>query len=430
MFRLDARGPAMANDDGSHEGGADSGALEQSGERPVSRPRGVREEARRGSVDQSSADQSGADQSGEHPAGQGRRVVDGRDGGRADAEDGGDGAESGAEQADRKGLSRAQLIGCVVVLLLIFFFASGKPVWEDPFHIDRQVWLSYFAAPPLVVGLLLYSKRFTWLIALLSTIEVVILKFGISYALATVFWLTTDKLPTYERETPFEHHADAPASVVEDPAPAPTPWSDDKRSTIRGLVQDVDGKPVGNALVFVSGGLDELAFEAPSGAARIEVSASGFVPPLLVARKHQRLEARSSDGQLHTLVGSTLEDHVRFNRPLLASGSWQRIVGAPTGQLLQLQCNAHNYQEGVGHLVVLHHPFHARSDAEGRFSLERVPSLALQLSAHHRDHAAIEALTLSAGEATETKLTLRPLDQSASAPSKKPYRPQLRRNWD
>ncbi|MEQ9318983.1 MAG: hypothetical protein RIF41_07465, partial [Polyangiaceae bacterium] len=88
--------------------------------------------------------------------------------------------------------------GMLGVLVVVFLFGGERPVWHDPFDIDLAIWLSYAPIPVLVAAGLAWSRRLSMGTWLLNTLEIVILKFSITYVIAITAWATFPRPDTPE----------------------------------------------------------------------------------------------------------------------------------------------------------------------------------------------------------------------------------------
>jgi hypothetical protein len=104
------------------------------------------------------------------------------------------------------------------------------------------------------------------------------------------------------------------------------------------------------------------------------------ISAVAVVQVNQPILARSADGKLHTLVamkdGKTL-----FNTPLLPSGEPSHASFREAEGLVTLRCNVHpGASEAEGQILVIGHPFFARTGDDGRFGLHGVPAGRVKLA--------------------------------------------------
>ncbi|MCA9622317.1 MAG: hypothetical protein KC731_25005 [Myxococcales bacterium] len=285
--------------------------------------------------------------------------------------------ETLAEEHPVYRLSPKERWGSLVLLVLLFLFGGGRALWNDPLHVDAAAFISYAPIPVMVIVLLALRRRLTFAAWALNTLELTLWKFGITYTLAAVIWAASPAPPP-EPEAAVKRPGLAVSVTSPEEAPSATPWPAERRGVLRGRVAR-GGEPVAGAIVYVSGGLEAVAFTPPSEPVRISLSASGFDAPVYLAQRFQTVEARSSDGELHNLIASPGAE-APFNIPLVASGAWQKVRTSPTGEVVPLRCIVHASRESPAHLLTLAHPFATISDEAGEYRLEGLPALPVKLS--------------------------------------------------
>ena len=278
-------------------------------------------------------------------------------------------------------LTRLQFWGILAISVSIFLFATG-PVWRHPWRmgvLNHAILWSYLPLPLLVAGALAYRRALTLRAFFLDALELTLLKYSITFGLSLVLW-SVQRPP----DEPFVFHAprgEAHATT----AASPTVLDPARLGTVRGTVVDAKGAPVANALVFVAAGLEQVVFRPPAKALELTEDGAGVSPKLAAAMVGQRIEARSTDGQLHTLVatagGSTL-----FNVPLLPAGVVRSVDVAEPHGLVELRCTVHP-NEGHAFVGVFANPFFALTDAEGRFAFEGVPAGKVTISVSRDGHS-------------------------------------------
>jgi hypothetical protein len=308
------------------------------------------------------------------------------------------------DQAERPlvRLSRPQFWGIFAIAVLIFLFATG-PVWRHPWQIgvlNEAILWSYLPLPLLVAGALAQRRALTLRAFFLDTLELTLLKYSATFGLSLVLW-SIQRPP----EEPFVFHAPK-VEMATAPAARPTELDPARLGRVRGAVTDAGGAPVAGALVWVSAGLEEFVFAPPPAAVEVTEGAAGIAPSLGAIMVGQRLEGRSTDGQLHTLV-ATAGGSTVFNVPLIAAGVARSVdVAAPHG-LVELRCTIHP-NERHGFVGVFASPFFALTDAAGRFALDGVPAGKLTLAATRDGHGVDGSIAIEprAREEIETTLPL------------------------
>jgi len=301
-------------------------------------------------------------------------------------------------------VSRTQFLGSLAVAVSLFLFAQG-PMWKhagDINRLDGAIWWSYGAIPLLIAGCLVASHRWSVRAFMLDTMALTLVKYVLTFGLAVVFWATiSPPLPAAAMPPP------RPAPALHEQAIAPTPIDPTETGAVRVTVVDPAGRPVAGAVVFVAAGLEDYVFAPPAEPAVIEHGPQGITPALAVAQVGQKLEARSTDGRMHTLVAGKAGE-VLFNVPLLASGAPTTTVVREARGLTALRCNVHP-EEPEGRLVTVANPYFGRSDAEGRVLLSAVPGGKLRLGAAYGEHGAGEApVELHPKETAEVRIEVAP----------------------
>lgn len=303
-------------------------------------------------------------------------------------------------------LSPAQFVGSLAASVALFLFATG-PVWRhagDIGKLDAAIWWSYGAIPLLVAGCLIISRRWSLRGFLLDTMALTLVKYVVTCTIAIACWSTVAP-PRAASAMTSPRRAPAPAPV--EPAVVPTRIDPARTGTLRATVVDRAGQPLAGALVFVASGLEDHVFAVPAGAVAIAHGPRGITPALAVAQVGQRVEARSTDGRMHTLVARRGSEAV-FNVPLLASGDPTTTRLRDAQGWTELLCNVHP-EEPRGRLLVLAHPFSGWSDAAGQVVLSGVPAGALRVGAAQGDRGMGDAgVELRPMETVEVRIEVAP----------------------
>jgi hypothetical protein len=262
-------------------------------------------------------------------------------------------------------LSRRLLWICVGLAILVFAVWEG-PSWRHADAADAAAWWSYAAIPPLVAGALLYERKLRPLPLLLATVEVTAWKFFATYCFAQTMWMISPPVtPPRSQPTP-----------VEEPLPPdPPPTVIDARETgvIEGRVASASGESLQDVLVYVDGGLERHVFAPPTEVIRIVEEAGTITTTSDVAQVGQRVEARSGDLKLHTLIASTSEGNA-FSIPLQSSGAWSHAKLRPFTGVATLHCGVHQRSGESRRLVITANPFFTKTDTNGAFRLTGVPA--------------------------------------------------------
>jgi plastocyanin len=147
-------------------------------------------------------------------------------------------------------------------------------------------------------------------------------------------------------------------------------------ANVSGRVTTPDGKPVVDAVVFVQSN-DAQGGSSASTATMDQIDKT-FVPGLLPVVAGTRVSFPNHD-QIHHHVYSFSRTKT-FELPLYKGTNAPPVTFDKAG-VVKVGCNIHDWMSGV--ILVLPTPWFARTDAEGRFTLENVPTGTHSLLAWH-----------------------------------------------
>src|SRR5262245_6226695 len=269
--------------------------------------------------------------------------------------------------------------------LLILAIAVGQflighgAVWSKPFNWDSSIVWSYVTIAVLVALALARRHRLTPVTWLLHTVELAGIKFILTAGFLLGFLITHPKQPAPAVEVLPPPTPGGEAKVRE--KHKPTIFPEGSLADLRGQVLGGDRQPVEGALVFVSDGLNQFAFEAPAQPVLLQNDGKRFSPSIAVVQVGQPLIVRSSNHELHTVQMMKRDRSWVLNVPLLASGEERVLEFSDPKGIVSIECKVHQAREGEGHLAVLSHPFHAFSDAGGQFALASVPKGTVTITA-------------------------------------------------
>jgi len=249
------------------------------------------------------------------------------------------------------------------VLLLssvaLFLFLGG-PLWtagRQASHLGR-IGFSYLAVVPLAALLLLWRKQLTWTHLLGTCGSIWAIKLVLTATLYDV--IAPDRRPRLEPRSASEAH---PATLVRY-RPASTAFQSGEiigsvigpAGAIKGAAVFLDSPSPGSPL-------------APPKTVEIAIESSRYSQPLYLTSRSDTLVAVNRDRTLHTL-------RLRAGgRPF----SSQPVPGSPQPRPIHLpppgvyEVNCANHSSETAWLVVLDHPYLARTDEAGRFALNNVP---------------------------------------------------------
>jgi plastocyanin len=300
-------------------------------------------------------------------------------------------------------VSRVQFGASLAASITIFLFAVG-PMWRhagDIGRLDGAILWSYCAIPPLIAGCLIASRRWSLRGFLLDTLALTLVKYVATSLVAIALWATV--APPQRAAASSTPRPAAPQAEQALPATAIDPA---RTGAVRVTVVDAEGSPVAGALAYVASGLEGYVFAPPGAPVELAHGPDGVTPALAVAEVGQRLEGRSADGRMHTLVASA-DGAALFNVPLLASGTASVTHLREAHGMTTVRCNVHPW-EPASRLLTLTHPFSGRGDAGGQVTLSGVPAGRVRLGAADGPRDAGEAkVEIVAGATAEARLTLR-----------------------
>ncbi|QDU18918.1 hypothetical protein [Urbifossiella limnaea] len=102
----------------------------------------------------------------------------------------------------------------------------------------------------------------------------------------------------------------------------------------------------------------------------IELKGCQFVPHVATARTGDTLVFRFTDPCAHSLIFPA-DNFGRTQLPIPEKGEWRRPVPADA-TVFPFKCSIHPWMEG--HLRVFDHPYHAVTDAAGRYTIRDAPA--------------------------------------------------------
>jgi len=266
----------------------------------------------------------------------------------------------------------------ILAIAVTQFLVGHGRIWNKPFDWDRSILLSYATIAVLVALALLFRRRLRFLAWSLHTLELVGIKFILTASILVVILMVLHPKPSPPAPSKA---AEGVAMRPTSPPRPPTVLPEAMRADIEGLVTRA-GSGISGVLVFVSSGLEGLAFAAPDAAFRLENDGTRFIPGLGAVQTGQAFVVRSANRELHTLLMTKPDRSWVFNIPMLAAGTDRSLKFDEPKGLVTLQCTVHGKREGEAHLAIINHPFFAFTDADGRFRIHGVPRIAESLTAY------------------------------------------------
>lgn len=266
----------------------------------------------------------------------------------------------------------------VLLVALTWFTLGAGPIWKHPWEPNRSIVTSYMTIPAMVFVCLLVTRKLNIAGWLFDTLRIAIAKFIVTAFALVVMWAATNPKGAPMAPPPpmplGTSSADAVAIPEDLPLKPPTPIDESQTASVDGAIVEPTGKPVQNAIVWISSGLESFDFAPPSEPMSI-VNDGGGVAPVIVAQLGRLVEARSSDNRLHTMIGVDASGRMIFSVPVIAAGTPRPIRFTEALGLLRVHCGVHfeRHTEHESLLLVTSHPFAATTGADGLFSFSRVP---------------------------------------------------------
>ncbi len=283
-----------------------------------------------------------------------------------------------AQEARYPALSFLERLLILAIAVFQFLIVHGA-VWSKPFNWDGSIVWSYVTIAVLVALALARRHRLSLVTWLLHTVELAGVKFVLTAGFLLAFLITHPQQATPAREVVPPATPGVEARVRVKPKPSIVPES--SLADVRGQVIGGDRQPVEGALVFVSDGLSQYAFEPPVQPIAVQNDGKRFFPSVAVVQVGQPLNVRSANHELHTLRIMKRDRSWVLNVPLLASGQERVLEFDDAKGIVSIECKVHQTRESQAHLAILNHPFHAFSDADGRFALASVPKGTVTITA-------------------------------------------------
>jgi hypothetical protein len=278
-----------------------------------------------------------------------------------------------AASASYPALKRAEQAVILTAAVVLFLFWGG-PIWRRFADWNAAIAWSYGLIPLLVLAWLAAKRQLAWRPWALHSVEIAAVKFVITASVLMAVML--GRGPSAPRPVSKAPGPTVGLSAPFPPAPVRRVAPDAFGGEIAGEVTDASGVP-GRGWVWLEGFSGALTEDAPpvnpeqgQGLTRLQERGDGFDPPFSVMAVGDAVQVSSLDRRLHTArfrTGETL-----FTVPVPAEGQSPVHVVARSGEA-QLDCTVHGASEPPARILVLDHPFFARTGPDGRFQISRVP---------------------------------------------------------
>jgi len=153
-----------------------------------------------------------------------------------------------------------------------------------------------------------------------------------------------------------------------------------------------------NVIVFVSEGLGDRIFEAPSQPAVIEQKGCLYEPHVLAVRANQPLQVVNEDPTSHN-IHPTPANNREWNKAEPPGSSLQDSF-AREEIAIPVRCNVHPWMRG--YIAVFKHPYFAVTGKDGSFDLSSLPPGTYTIKAwHEKFGTSAQTVTIGANETKE-----------------------------
>ena len=153
-----------------------------------------------------------------------------------------------------------------------------------------------------------------------------------------------------------------------------------------------------NVIVFVSEGLGDRTFDAPSQPAVVEQKGCLYQPHVLAVRANQRLELVNDDPTSHNIhpVPANNREWNKAEPP----GSKIEEMFAREEIAIPVKCNVHPWMRG--YIAVFKHPYFAVTGKDGGFDLSNLPPGTYTIKVwHEKMGTSTQTVTMGANETKE-----------------------------
>ena len=174
-------------------------------------------------------------------------------------------------------------------------------------------------------------------------------------------------------------------------------------ATTEDIVVGANGG-LANAIIYVSDGLGDRAFQAPEQPAVIEQKGCQYKPHILALQTHQKLDVVNSDETTHN-IHPTPNNNREWNMtqphgvPLEQTFAREEIA-------IPVKCNIHPWMRG--YIAVFKHPYFAVTDENGSFALKDLPPGTYTITAWQEKLGTLnQKITVGAGETKTLDFTFK-----------------------
>lgn len=125
-----------------------------------------------------------------------------------------------------------------------------------------------------------------------------------------------------------------------------------------------------------------------------------FVPRVVTVQEGVKVRFENSDSFNHGVSAESIHPENTFNITTPAGQSYEHLFKAQKNPI-SIGCALHSWMRA--YVIVVPHPYHAVTDADGKFKIERVPAGKHVLLLTHPDtgHRATAAVEVTAGQTAD-----------------------------
>ena len=272
----------------------------------------------------------------------------------------------------------------LVALSVALFLFWGEPLWaarREASHVGRFAF-SYLLVIPAAALLLAAYRRLTWshLIGATGT------AWGIKLVVTSALYFSLT------HGTAHEHSAVVATSTASKPAVFAADYTPAKGDFARGAIEGSlvqGGAPAPGAVVYIESPRPGLPVAEDLQPFRITIDGSRYRGLVYLGWSDTRYEVESKDSVLHTLhlydgarTPSGGPSRAVMNVPVPAGGKPHPFT-APEPGIYEARCDTHETERAS--VVVVDHPYVARTGEAGQFVLRDVPEGPVTLVVVARD---------------------------------------------
>jgi plastocyanin len=150
-----------------------------------------------------------------------------------------------------------------------------------------------------------------------------------------------------------------------------------------------------NVIVFVSEGLGDRTFDAPTEPVVVEQKGCMYMPHVLAVRANQTLHLVNDDFTSHN-IHPTPANNREWNKVELPGSTMDETFSRPE-IAIPVKCNIHPWMRG--YIAVFKHPYFIVTGKNGSFDLTNLPPGTYMIEAwHEKLGTATQKITIGAGE--------------------------------